>query len=57
MTFVRACGAGKLQVKDDRSGDVLNLSYEMLFNAVSKSLFRAHVEGRLKADVMTNPER
>jgi hypothetical protein len=29
----------------------------MLFNAVSKSLFKAHVEGRLKADVMESPEK
>jgi len=48
---------GSLEVKDDRTGESLKFTYEMLFNAVSKSLFKAHVEGRLKADVMESPEK
>jgi HAD superfamily 5'-nucleotidase-like hydrolase len=35
----------------------MTISYDSLFNAVSKALFKAHVEGRLKADVMNNPDR
>jgi len=35
----------------------MSVTYESLFNAVSKALFKAHVEGRLKSDVMKNPYR
>eukprot|EP00291_Cryptomonas_curvata_P028460 CAMPEP_0172206706 /NCGR_PEP_ID=MMETSP1050-20130122/33378_1 /TAXON_ID=233186 /ORGANISM="Cryptomonas curvata, Strain CCAP979/52" /LENGTH=585 /DNA_ID=CAMNT_0012885841 /DNA_START=309 /DNA_END=2064 /DNA_ORIENTATION=+ len=35
----------------------VQLSYELLFNAVSKALFRAHVEGKLKDDVTTHTDR
>ncbi|XP_038986589.1 cytosolic purine 5'-nucleotidase isoform X2 [Phoenix dactylifera] len=33
------------------------LDYKGLFKAVSKALFRAHVEGQLKSEIMTEPER
>ena len=42
---------------DSSGAELSRLSYEQLFNAVSKALFKAHVEGRLKADVMTDPAR
>jgi len=48
---------GELTVMDGKGGTLGPLSYEQLFNAVSKALFKAHVEGRLKADVMKDPER
>ncbi|CAK9215609.1 unnamed protein product [Sphagnum troendelagicum] len=32
------------------------LDYEGLFRAVSKSLFKAHVEGQLKMEIINNPE-
>jgi len=54
---VHAYNRGELTVMDGKGGTVGPLSYEQLFNAVSKALFKAHVEGRLKADVMKDPER
>ncbi|XP_020593552.1 cytosolic purine 5'-nucleotidase isoform X2 [Phalaenopsis equestris] len=33
------------------------LDYKGLFKAVSKALFRAHVEGQLKREIMAEPER
>ncbi|WVZ59150.1 hypothetical protein U9M48_009342 [Paspalum notatum var. saurae] len=33
------------------------LDYKGLYNAVSKALFRAHVEGQLKREIMAEPER
>uniref|UniRef100_A0A8R7TTY0 Cytosolic purine 5'-nucleotidase n=1 Tax=Triticum urartu TaxID=4572 RepID=A0A8R7TTY0_TRIUA len=33
------------------------LDYKGLYNAVSKALFRAHVEGQLKSEIMAEPER
>ncbi|PNT70260.1 hypothetical protein BRADI_2g08826v3 [Brachypodium distachyon] len=33
------------------------LDYTGLYNAVSKALFRAHVEGQLKSEIMAEPER
>ncbi|KAK8939568.1 hypothetical protein KSP40_PGU018632 [Platanthera guangdongensis] len=33
------------------------LDYKGLFKAVSKALFRAHVEGQLKSEIMAEPER
>ncbi|KAK9161863.1 hypothetical protein Syun_008204 [Stephania yunnanensis] len=33
------------------------LNYKGLYKAVSKALFIAHVEGRLKSEIMSNPER
>ncbi|PIA60710.1 hypothetical protein AQUCO_00300312v1 [Aquilegia coerulea] len=33
------------------------LDYKGLYKAVGKALFRAHVEGQLKSEIMSNPER
>uniref|UniRef100_A0A0E0JGE6 5'-nucleotidase n=1 Tax=Oryza punctata TaxID=4537 RepID=A0A0E0JGE6_ORYPU len=33
------------------------LDYKGLYNAVSRALFRAHVEGQLKSEIMAEPER
>ncbi|KAM0879862.1 hypothetical protein ACQ4PT_033953 [Festuca glaucescens] len=33
------------------------LDYKGLYDAVSKALFRAHVEGQLKSEIMAEPER
>ncbi|NP_001131882.1 uncharacterized LOC100193261 [Zea mays] len=33
------------------------LDYKGLYNAVSKALFRAHVEGQLKREIMAEPDR
>ncbi|KAL2630442.1 hypothetical protein R1flu_015128 [Riccia fluitans] len=33
-----------------------HLDYESLFEVVSKALFKAHVEGRLKDEIINNPE-
>lgn len=33
------------------------IDYKGLFKAVSKALFRAHVEGQLKSEIMAEPER
>lgn len=33
------------------------LDYKGLYDAVAKALFRAHVEGRLKSEIMAEPER
>ena len=54
--LVEMLDSGGLKIPTE-SGDYMQLSYEQLFNAVSKALFKAHVEGRLKADVMRDPEK
>ncbi|XP_051126621.1 uncharacterized protein LOC127248364 [Andrographis paniculata] len=36
--------------------DLSPLDYKGLYKAVGKALFRAHVEGRLKSEIMSNPE-
>jgi HAD superfamily 5'-nucleotidase-like hydrolase len=54
--LVEKLDQGNLEVVDSKTGSAVDLNYDQLFNAVSKSLFKAHVEGRLKADVMTDPE-
>jgi len=55
--LVEKLDRGELNIKDQNGEKLAPLSYEHLFNAVSKALFKAHVEGRLKADVMKDPER
>eukprot|EP00898_Chlorokybus_atmophyticus_P002924 jgi/Chlat1/3632/Chrsp237S03610 len=37
--------------------DIASLSYKGLYNLVAKALFRAHVEGNLKAEIMADPGR
>ncbi|KAJ3694058.1 hypothetical protein LUZ60_009538 [Juncus effusus] len=37
--------------------ELVPLDYKGLFKAVSKALFRAHVEGQLKSEIMAEPER
>mmetsp|Transcript_9338 Transcript_9338/g.14729 ORF Transcript_9338/g.14729 Transcript_9338/m.14729 type:complete len:773 (+) Transcript_9338:291-2609(+) len=54
--LVEKLDAGKLQV-EDITGQGTKLTYSQLFNAVSTALFKAHVEGRLKTDVMNDPDR
>lgn len=39
------------------SAELGPLDYKGLFKAVSKALFRAHVEGQLKSEIMAEPER
>lgn len=39
------------------SAELGPLDYKGLFKAVSKALFRAHVEGQLKNEIMAEPER
>lgn len=34
-----------------------NISYQALYGMVSKALYRTHVEGKLKAEIITAPER
>ena len=55
--LVEKLDSGHLVITDSSGAELSRLSYEQLFNAVSKALFKAHVEGRLKADVMTDPAR
>ncbi|ESQ32394.1 hypothetical protein EUTSA_v10003802mg [Eutrema salsugineum] len=38
------------------SADLGTLDYKGLYKAVAKALFRAHVEGRLKSEIMSKPE-
>lgn len=38
------------------SPDLGPLDYKTLYKAVGKALFRAHVEGRLKSEIMSKPE-
>ncbi|KAJ1437067.1 Purine 5-nucleotidase [Sesbania bispinosa] len=37
--------------------DLGSFDYKGLYKAVGKALFRAHVEGRLKSEIMSNPEQ
>ncbi|KAL5700664.1 hypothetical protein ACHQM5_026083 [Ranunculus cassubicifolius] len=37
--------------------DLGRLDYKGLYKAVGKALFRAHVEGQLKSEIMSSPER
>jgi len=55
--LVELLDRGELSITDQKGEELPALTYEQLFNAVSKALFKAHVEGRLKADVMKDPER
>jgi HAD superfamily 5'-nucleotidase-like hydrolase len=55
--LVELLDTGELNITDQSGEPLPTLTYEQLFNAVSKALFKAHVEGRLKADVMNDPER
>ena len=55
--LVELLDKGELNITDQSGEPLPALTYEQLFNAVSKALFKAHVEGRLKADVMNDPER
>ncbi|XP_020268839.1 uncharacterized protein LOC109844275 isoform X5 [Asparagus officinalis] len=38
------------------SSELGPFDYKGLFKAVSKALFRAHVEGQLKSEIMAEPE-
>lgn len=49
--------AGLLHTTDPVTKERRTLTYEQLFNAVSKALFKAHVEGRLKNDVIQDPDQ
>jgi HAD superfamily 5'-nucleotidase-like hydrolase len=56
--LVEKLDRGSLMIRQpDGSEKPAGLTYEQLFNAVSKALFKAHVEGRLKNDVMKDPEK
>ncbi|XP_054806971.1 uncharacterized protein LOC129309419 [Prosopis cineraria] len=51
-----------LQMVDRLDGGVISpdlgpLDYKGLYKAVGKALFRAHVEGRLKSEIMSKPEQ
>ncbi|KAJ1439991.1 HAD-superfamily hydrolase, subfamily IG, 5-nucleotidase [Sesbania bispinosa] len=41
----------------DIPSDLGSFDYKGLYKAVGKALFRAHVEGRLKSEIMSNPEQ
>ena len=56
--LVRRLDSGVLLMESKPPFDAAKCStYEQLYRAVSKALFKAHVQGRMKAEVMNDPLR